>query len=47
MDYRQEIVNEINVRFLDFTLSFFREIVEAKLNDEPITAKRISLFIRE
>lgn len=36
LDYRQEIVNEINVRFLDFTLSFFREIVEAKLNDEPI-----------
>lgn len=35
-DYRQEIVNEINVRFLDFTLEFFREIVNAKLNDKPI-----------
>ena len=35
-DYRQEIVNEINVRFLDFTLEFFKEIVDAKLNDTPI-----------
>ena len=35
-DYRQEVVNEINVRFLDFTLGFFRKIVDAKLNDEPI-----------
>lgn len=35
-DYRQEVVNEINVRFLDFTLEFFKKIVDAKLNDEPI-----------
>lgn len=36
LDYRQEVVNEINVKFLDFTLGFFRKIVDAKLNDEPI-----------
>lgn len=35
-DYRKEVVNEINVRFLDFTLEFFRKIIDAKLNDEPI-----------
>ena len=35
-DYRQEVVNDINVKFLDFTLEFFRKIVDAKLNAEPI-----------
>ena len=35
-DYRQEVVNEINVKFFDFTLEFFRKIVDAKLNDTPI-----------
>ena len=36
-DYRQEVVNDINVKFLDFTLEFFRRIVDAKINDEKIT----------
>jgi len=31
-DYRQEIINDINVKFLDFALEFFRKIVDAKLN---------------
>ena len=31
-DYRQEVVNDINVKFLDFTLEFFKKIVDAKLN---------------
>ena len=35
-DYRQEVVNDINVKFLDFTLEFFRKIVDAKINDEQI-----------
>ena len=35
-DYRQEIVNDINVKFLDFTLDFFKKIVDAKLNDDEI-----------
>ena len=36
LDYRKEILNEINVKFLDFTLEFFKKIVDAKLNTEPI-----------
>lgn len=35
-DYRREIVNDINVKFLDFTLEFFRKIVDAKISDEKI-----------
>ena len=35
-DYRQEVVNDINVKFLDITLEFFKKIVDAKLNDEKI-----------
>ena len=35
-DYRQEVVNDINVKFLDFTLEFFKKIVDAKLNDAQI-----------
>ena len=31
-DYRQEIVNDINIKFLDFTLEFFKKIVDSKLN---------------
>ena len=31
-DYRREVVNDINVKFLDFTLEFFKKIVDAKLN---------------
>lgn len=37
LDYRQEIFNSINTKFLDFTLEFFRKIVDAKLNDAEIT----------
>ena len=36
LDYRQEIVNDINVKFFDFSLNFFRRIVDAKLNDAKI-----------
>ena len=35
-DYRQEIVNDINVKFFDFTLKFFKKIVDVKLNDAQI-----------
>lgn len=35
-DYRQEVVNVINIEFLDFTVSFFKKIVDAKINDEGI-----------
>ena len=35
-DYRQEVVNDINVKFLDFTLEFFRKIVDAKINEKKI-----------
>lgn len=35
-DYRQEIFNAINTSFLDFTLDFFRKIIDAKLNDREI-----------
>ena len=35
-DYRQEIVNDINVKFFDFTLKFFKKIVDAKINDAQI-----------
>ena len=35
-DYRKEVVNDINVKFLDFTLEFFRKIVDAKINEQKI-----------
>jgi len=35
-DYRQEVANDINVKFLDFTLEFFKKIVDAKINEEKI-----------
>ncbi|WP_163566088.1 CfrBI family restriction endonuclease [Helicobacter suis] len=35
-DYRDEIVNAINVEFLDFALFFFRQILEAKMQDEAL-----------
>ena len=31
-DYRDEVINAINASFFDFSLKFFREIVEAKLS---------------
>ena len=40
-DYRQEIVNDINIKFLDFTLEFFKKIVEVKLNDNKLTLPRV------
>lgn len=36
-DYREEVVNSINLVFLDFTIDFFKQIVQAKMNDEGIT----------
>lgn len=36
-DYRIEIVNLINVEFLQFSVDFFKKVVEAKLNSEDIT----------
>ena len=35
-DYRQEVINDINVKFLDFTLEFFKKVVDAKFNDDKI-----------
>ena len=36
-DYRIEIVNLINVEFLQFAVDFFKKIVDAKLNSTDIT----------
>lgn len=35
-DYREEVVNEINVAFLDFAINFFKKIVKAKMDVETI-----------
>ena len=35
-DYRSEIVNAINVQFLDFSLLFFKDIIRAKLDEKNI-----------
>ena len=35
-DYRDEIVNAINSQFFDFTMKFFREILEAKMTGSSI-----------
>lgn len=35
-DYREEIINAINVDFLDFAFAFFKQILEAKLSDKAI-----------
>ncbi|WP_281747310.1 CfrBI family restriction endonuclease [Helicobacter suis] len=35
-DYRDEIINAINVEFLDFALFFFKQILEAKMQDEAL-----------
>ncbi|EKC9553396.1 CfrBI family restriction endonuclease [Campylobacter upsaliensis] len=32
-DYREEIINAINLEFLDFALDFFKAILEAKMQD--------------
>ena len=36
-DYREEVIRSINAVFLDFTIDFFKKIVDAKINDEGIT----------
>lgn len=35
-DYREEVINSINVAFFDFCLIFFRKIVDAKFKSEKI-----------
>ena len=35
-DYREEVVNAINVEFLDFAVGFFKEIVSAKMESKSI-----------
>ncbi|EAI7252339.1 CfrBI family restriction endonuclease [Campylobacter lari] len=35
-DYREEVVNAINLEFLDFALDFFRKILDAKMNDTAL-----------
>ncbi len=35
-DYREEVINTINVEFFDFTIEFFKQILEAKLNNREI-----------
>ncbi|EAK9944583.1 type II restriction/modification system, restriction endonuclease [Campylobacter lari] len=36
-DYREEVVNAINLEFLDFALDFFRKILDAKMNDTTLS----------
>ncbi len=36
-DYRDEVIKAINAKFLDFTMGFFKNIVNAKMNDKRIT----------
>lgn len=38
-DYRDEVINIINLEFLDFTLNFFKEILKAKMNDKELNLK--------
>jgi hypothetical protein len=38
-DYRQEIVNAINIEFFDFVLDFFKKIIETKINDKDLDLK--------
>ena len=35
-DYREEITNSINAVFFDFTIDFFKQIVDAKMNSNKI-----------
>lgn len=35
-DYREEVVRSINAVFLDFTVNFFKQIVQAKFNSKDI-----------
>ena len=36
LDYRDEVVNSINTVFFDFTINFFKQIVNAKINNHEI-----------
>ena len=36
-DHRIEIVNLINAEFLQFTIEFFKKVIDAKLNSKDIT----------
>ena len=36
-DYREEVVSAINVSFLEFTLGFFKKIVDAKFQNKDIS----------
>ena len=36
-DYREEVVNAINAEFFDFTITFFKKIVSAKLDSQEIS----------
>lgn len=38
-DYREEVVNSINAIFFDFTIDFFKKIVEAKMDNKEIDLK--------
>ena len=35
-DYREEVVNAINLAFLEFSIKFFKQIVEAKMNNTEL-----------
>lgn len=37
-DYYQEVLNSIDAEFLEYVVDFFKRIVKAKLNKEPVTA---------
>jgi hypothetical protein len=45
-DYRIEIVNLLNAEFLEFAVSFFKKITEAKLNSETISLDWYNSFFR-
>ena len=35
-DYRDEVINAVNTLFFDFSLKFFKQILDAKLNSNPV-----------
>lgn len=36
-DYRETIINDISAQFLDFTIEFFKKIIDAKIADQEIS----------
>ena len=38
-DYRDEIINSVNVLFFDFSIKFFKQIVNAKIENHEINLK--------